>query len=69
MKKARVIVMLSIFFCLIVFASVLTLSVNATDSGFPAPDKDGQWAAVCCGSRCANGVSYCVGTGELTCCQ
>ena len=70
MKKTRVVVMLSIFFCLIVFASVLTLSVNATDDGFPAPDPDGgKWAWVCCGSMCAGGVDYCVGSGSYTCCK
>ena len=61
--------MLSVFFCFMIFASIVTLSISAADDGFPAPSADGKWEAVCCGTRCNGGNDYCVGTGTLVCCK
>jgi hypothetical protein len=29
----------------------------------------GHWLEVCCGSLCNNGIDYCAGNGEFTCCK
>ena len=69
MKKTKAIFMLSVLFGLIVFASIITLSLSADPGAFPKPGVDGKWEAVCCGTRCNGGNDYCVGTGNLVCCK
>lgn len=70
MTKAKVlIVLLSVLFCVVVSATVFTLTVTASEGGFPAPSKDGVWLEVCCGPGCAGGQDYCAGDGRYTCCR